>query len=121
MGQAATPLAARQLRKKYARLSSQGHFGGAAGLQELSDLCDGLLESTPDDIRIVAFVLKVLFGKLADQANTLMPDPASANIWPKLDAAILEATAYLETGTDPAEAVRIAGKLITFGRVWIGP
>lgn len=120
MGPAATPLAARQLRERYARLSSQGHFGSAESLLELIRLCDALLESTPDHVRIVAFVLKVFFSELADRADTLMRDPASANVWPKLDAAILEATAYLEAGREAADSIRIASTLISLGRVWLG-
>ncbi len=120
MGSATTPLAARRLKEKYGRLSSQGHFGEAAQLQELSRLCDALLERTPDRIRVVAFVLKVFFEGVASQADFLLPDSASKNIWPKLDAAILEAITYLETGTEPADAIRIASTLITYGRTWLG-
>ncbi len=120
MGSATTPLAARHLKEKYSRLSRQGHFGGTAELQELSRLCNALLEGTPDRIRVVAFVLKAFFEGAASQADFLLADSASKNLWPKLDAAILEAIAYLETGTGPADAIRIASTLITHGRTWLG-
>jgi hypothetical protein len=120
MATAPVSVAARALKREYAKLSRQGYFGDAYVMNRLSRLCDDLLEIGPPPVAIVAFILKVLFDSLSEGSHTLLPNQNSARLWPRLDAAILEAVAYLGKTEEPADAIRIGSELITLGRAWLG-
>jgi len=109
-------IALAQLRSGYRRVSQRGHFETSHEADALCGNCDDLLEQLPAHRRVVAFALRQFFFAISHEFDR---QAAQTDVsWSTLDAAMLEAAAYVADGDALPDAIRITDAVNMIGRAW---